>query len=792
MTRATNYREDLAFEKARNEHYRRCLTEENATSAAREGEISAPANTIWTGDGKPKPLKALRDENLVGRVSFDVDTNDLSYLRDYYIGSAYCECGGSMLVVSWAGELAKPHYLGTGWKPGSHMDARYTPDPRALRVVRKFVQKSNRIVDFDDDLEPGIDPCSVFPRAAAAPALPPPPPRHSESDAPSDETPPPQPAPAVGRPPRPPIAPTIVGAAQPEPPGDSEGQSGDSEPVRSGPEVRDIEDSEPESVPSTDRLRASRLVIDSLEAPRADRLHAVLATLQPDQYCYVTWPASEHLAVQGHPGTGKTIIAAHRAAWLTHPEHDRQQTEHRRMGNVALIGPTDEWGSHVSGVLTESGATGVTVVSMETIVQKLAREEKQPLHRDDQAGFETYWELGRIVNMTVRGLRQRLSEIKSETERRRLIFDKIVQNANKTVNSEDPERIEWLRRARDFDKALSDPSYVLLRACIGVLAETSRAFGPYEHIIVDEVQDIRGAEWWIIDKLLRDGGTYSLFGDMNQRRADFTWESWSVLLDRLELVSSDESSLNIMTLTTGYRSNSEILNYAARLLPRTERTISALRLGDASSVDCQRVGPTQVIPRAFERARALTEEFWDGFVAVIGWHPQDLEAIQKRFYESGWRRSVSNRQILELTPTTAPHKSRQKVMLARPVDTRGLEFDGVVVVEPANFQKRRGRHGSLYTSLTRANKKLVVVHSKPLPQALNPDPPAPLSRTPNQRARGSRPRRRRGAPNGPPRRRSARRRSGTNCRARTSARPRQSRHGPSPAGDSGSSDLSGA
>ncbi len=41
-----------------------------------------------------------------------------------------------------------------------------------------------------------------------------------------------------------------------------------------------------------------------------------------------------------------------------------------------------------------------------------------------------------------------------------------------------------------------------------------------------------------------------------------------------------------------------------------------------------------------------------------------------------------------------------------------------MVVEPGDFQKNVGRHGSLYTSLTRANKKLVVVHSKALPKEL--------------------------------------------------------------------------
>ncbi|MCY4119361.1 MAG: AAA family ATPase [Acidobacteria bacterium] len=684
MTRDREYRDELAFEQARNEHYRRILAEENAARAPGDSEIAAPANTIWTGDGRPRRLKPKTDGHLVGRVSFDVASDDLDYLRDYYVGSAHCECGGSMLVVSWAAELAKPHYQGTAWKPGTRMDVKYTPDPNGLRIRRTFGHKSDTIVKFHDDLEPGTDPCSAFPRATAPPAPPPPPPRRSYPDAPSYDAPPPQPAPAAGPP----------------------------SPERGAPKAPD------DSPTPADRLRASGLVIDSLEAPRSDRLHAVLATLQPEQYRYVAWPAAEHLAVQGHPGTGKTIIAAHRAAWLTHREHDRQQTGHRRMGSVALIGPTDEWGAHVSGVLAESGANGVEVVSIEAIVRRLAREETQPLHRDDQRWFETGWEVGRAAATTSNKLRKRLSEVTSEAARRRLIFDKIVQNANQAANSRDSEHIEWLRRARSFDKALSDPSYVLLRACIGVLAETSTTFGPYEHIIVDEVQDIRGAEWWIISRLLRDGGVYSLFGDMNQRRADFTWESWSVLLDRLELLNSDETPLDVMTLTTGYRSNAEILNYAARLLPRDERRISTLRQGDESSVDCQRVGPTQVIPRAFEGARALTEEFRDGFVAVIDSKPQDLAEIQRRFYETGWRRSDSSGQVLELTPADGPQNPQQKVMLARPVDARGLEFDGVVVVEPADFQKNLGRHGSLYTSLTRANKKLVIVHNKALPKEL--------------------------------------------------------------------------
>jgi hypothetical protein len=53
-----------------------------------------------------------------------------------------------------------------------------------------------------------------------------------------------------------------------------------------------------------------------------------------------------------------------------------------------------------------------------------------------------------------------------------------------------------------------------------------------------------------------------------------------------------------------------------------------------------------------------------------------------------------------------------------PEEARGLEFDAVVVVEPADFRANSGSDGRLYTSLTRANLELVVVHARPLPAAL--------------------------------------------------------------------------
>jgi len=47
-----------------------------------------------------------------------------------------------------------------------------------------------------------------------------------------------------------------------------------------------------------------------------------------------------------------------------------------------------------------------------------------------------------------------------------------------------------------------------------------------------------------------------------------------------------------------------------------------------------------------------------------------------------------------------------------PLFARGLEFDAVVVVDPADFRPNLGRRGSIYTALTRADQELVVVRGE--------------------------------------------------------------------------------
>ena len=118
-----------------------------------------------------------------------------------------------------------------------------------------------------------------------------------------------------------------------------------------------------------DQMRAADLLEEAIKAPKTGALAPVLSTLQPEQYRLVTWPSDKNLVVQGHPGTGKTIVAAHRAAFLVLPR-DRED-ESPQLHRVALVGPTDRWKEHIAPTVQYLVDEGVEVLSLENTDPRL-------------------------------------------------------------------------------------------------------------------------------------------------------------------------------------------------------------------------------------------------------------------------------------------------------------------------------------------------------------------------------------------------------------------------------------
>ncbi|WP_448060764.1 RNA polymerase recycling motor ATPase HelR [Cellulomonas hominis] len=104
--------------------------------------------------------------------------------------------------------------------------------------------------------------------------------------------------------------------------------------------------------------------IASLGASRSDRMQDVLATIQTDQDAIIRAGSRGALVVDGGPGTGKTVVALHRTAYLLYS--DPQLGHHH--GGVLLVGPHQPYLDYVADVLPRLGEEGVQTCTLRDLV----------------------------------------------------------------------------------------------------------------------------------------------------------------------------------------------------------------------------------------------------------------------------------------------------------------------------------------------------------------------------------------------------------------------------------------
>ncbi|HEU0131346.1 MAG TPA: AAA family ATPase, partial [Mycobacteriales bacterium] len=100
---------------------------------------------------------------------------------------------------------------------------------------------------------------------------------------------------------------------------------------------------------------ASRILAEEIERPRVGPMRDIVATIQPDQDEIVRADLNETICVQGAPGTGKTAVGLHRAAYLLYTFRDRL-----RRGGVLILGPNRAFLSYIGDVLPALGEVDVT------------------------------------------------------------------------------------------------------------------------------------------------------------------------------------------------------------------------------------------------------------------------------------------------------------------------------------------------------------------------------------------------------------------------------------------------
>jgi len=226
-----------------------------------------------------------------------------------------------------------------------------------------------------------------------------------------------------------------------------------------------------------------------------------------------------------------------------------------------------------------------------------------------------------------------------------------------------------------------------------------RTFG---HVLVDEAQDLTAMQWRMLARRC-PSGSMTLVGDPGQASRPGAVASWDAVLSHLPT----HNASRFVNLTINYRTPAEVMDVASRLLavaaPTVEPSVSVRRTGDEPRFVAAAAG--KLVSVAAQQARAALA--LSGTVSVIA--PLDLHpALVEELADAG--ASAGTADALD-----AP------VAVLDPTSAKGLEFDHVVVVEPAALvtPDRPGLR-LLYMTITRTTKTLTVVHADALPEGLTP------------------------------------------------------------------------
>lgn len=324
------------------------------------GDRSTHVALNKVAESRIKKLREAEREVLFGRL--DMASDDTFYVGKILIADDDADLPA---VVDWRSGIGECFYQATHAEPAG------VGRRRTINVSGRRVSKVS-----DELLTPGfVAPSSELQVPTPPPGAELPPPLPPEFRAPSDdaeliETPPVALEPAAAESPKA-LGHGVDGEpsiswfdAGPEPEAEA------SEPAGADP-FADTEFSAPEAaeqlpliVSEEFELRAGDILLDELERARSGTMGEIVATIQADQDRLIRADPDEPLVIQGGPGTGKTVVALHRAAWVLYQQRERNFGQ-----SVLVVGPNRRFLSYIHGVLPALGEMETT----QSTIDDLAR-----------------------------------------------------------------------------------------------------------------------------------------------------------------------------------------------------------------------------------------------------------------------------------------------------------------------------------------------------------------------------------------------------------------------------------
>jgi DNA helicase IV len=560
-------------------------------------------------------------------------------------------------------------------------------------------------------------------------------------------------------------------------------------------------------------------LLAAVNAPRGEGMRDIVATIQAEQDEIIRLEHPGVLIIEGGPGTGKTVVALHRVAYLLYTQRERIERH-----GVLVVGPNPEFLNHIGRVLPSLGESDVVLTTTGDLVPGLSvtaedtpdvarlkgsrkildvlaaavadrqRLPKDPLpidmadvtvridaetaqwaieearasgkpHNEARAVFReivSYVLTERAIARIGRGWLTRedrdaweqmrrnllteladhdkfnaalnelwpiltpetlLAQLYTSNERLRAagadeslwradgeawtmsdvpLLDELVdllgrdkpadQGAERRRTAEEEYAAGVLDLLTSREDLMDDEDHLLASDILFAsdlaerfeerdtreLAERAAADRDwtYRHVVVDEAQELSEMDWRVLMRRC-PSRSFTVVGDLAQRRSAAGATSWDTVMEPYV-----PGRWVYRSLSVNYRTPAEIMTVAAALLAE--------------------FAPGVQPP---ESVRACGVQPWSRQVT----DDELPSAIEEFVREEADREGTS----VVIGPPDVPGA-------VTPSQTKGLEFDAVLVVEPARILADGPRGAAeLYVALTRATQRLGVLHRDPLPQALN-------------------------------------------------------------------------
>ena len=555
----------------------------------------------------------------------------------------------------------------------------------------------------------------------------------------------------------------------------------------SGDRVIGVEDDllDAENAPDDLAVVGEGALLASISRSRDSTMHSVVATIQKEQDEAIRAPSRGATIIGGGPGTGKTVVALHRAAYLLYTDRRRFES-----GGVLVVGPSTVFMHYIERVLPSLGETSVTLRSLGDVVDGVRASQHDgavaaaakgsnrmlPVLRrlvaspapDAPTDFRYFYKddvlkldaqrlgsirRGLLANLKRNRAYSRVPAAVAEALWSQVRGDRALEKGQDefldVVTSDDrfidfieawwppveavelwrslPDRIAELANgvfSRDELRALTKswgggeptiedvPLIDELRYLLGELrqdeeqdddlpkqlmsferreredaddrmrATSSIEDDGYAHVLIDEAQDLSPMQWRMLARRGRYA-SWTIVGDAAQSSWPDPDESAAARAAAL-----DGMPLHEFRLSTNYRNSAEIYDLAARV---AQHAVDNPDLPDAvrrtgTQPQHHVVGAHALAARLVDEVRGALESV-EGTIAVVTARAQVAAAAEA---------------LSEIDD------ARLRVLDG--LDTKGLEFDAVVVVEPdAIIAEAESGWRTLYVVLTRATQRLTTV-----------------------------------------------------------------------------------